>query len=294
MKEESKDIKKNNIIKLQNQKFQQINIEGKNTLLLNERLKFKANQKIINYKVYILKNIPKIPLNFFSIWNYFFKSKIYSIFNSLHTFLLTYALIPLLAYVEKSNKMKIYTYYFLLLLFIQSIIPYLISLLGNKIVWIYNLHIGYLIYIFAGYIIHNYNFSKLSKIIIYLLGISSFFIHLIGTKVLTFKYNRIIVLHKGYLNLPCVIYSCALFLFIKEYSCLITKIVNKKYINKIGSLTLGPFFIHLTLIETISKFPKFANVIKFNLLFNSLIIFLLCIIISLIKKKIPLFKILVP
>ena len=246
------------------------------------------------YKVYILKNLSKISFNFSTIWNYFFESKIYGIFNSLHIFLLTYMLIPLLAFVEKSNKIKIYTYYFFLLLITQAFIPYLINLLEIKIVWIYKLNIGYLIYIFAGYIIHNHIFSKFTKTIIYVLGFLSFLIHLIGTKVLTFRYNRIKKLHKGYLNLPCIFYSCSLFLLVKENCYIITKIINKKFINKIGSLTLGPFFMHLTVRETISKFSKFKNLIDFNLLLYSLIVFSICIFLSFILKKIPLIKILVP
>ena len=246
------------------------------------------------YKVYILKNIPKIILNFSSIWNYFFSSKLYGIYDSLHIFLLTYMLIPLLAFIEKTKKIRIYTYYFFLLLSTQAFIPYIISLYGNKIVWIYKLNIGYLIYIFGGYIIHNYSFSTNAKIKIYILGIISFLIHLNGTKILTFRYKRIITLHKGYLNLPCILHSSSFFLFVKDNYYLITKIINKKYIQKIGSLTLGPFFMHLTVKETISKFIKIQKAISFNLLFHSLFIFSICIILSLFLKKIPLLKILVP
>ena len=245
-------------------------------------------------KVYILKNIPKINLNFSSIWNYFFKSEMYKTFNSLHIFLLTYILIPLLAHVEKANKIRIYSYYFFLLFITQAIIPYIISLFGNKIIWIYNLNIGYIVYIFGGYIIQNYSFTKFTKIIIYILGAFSFIIHLMGTQVLTFKYHKIIRLHKGYLNAPCIIYSCALFLFVKEYFFIITKIINQKYINKIGSLTLGPFFIHLTLREVIEKFARFKKLMSLNLLLYSFVNFSICIIISYILKKIPLLKLLVP
>ena len=246
------------------------------------------------YKFYILKNIENINFNFYDIWNYFFKSKMYRIFDSLHIFLLTYSLIPLLAFVERSSKIFIYSYYFFFLLITQSFIPYIFSLFGNKMIWIYRLNIGYLIYIFAGYIIHNYTFSIFLKVIIYLSGIFGFLIHLFGTQILAFRYKKIIKLHKGYLNLPCILYSCSLFLFIKNNFCFVSKIMNKKFINKIGSLTLGPFFIHLPLRETIFKFVMLNKLIGFNRLFYSLILFTLCIIISSILKKIPFLKILVP
>ena len=162
------------------------------------------------------------------------------------------------------------------------------------VIWIYKLNIGYLIYIFAGYIIHYYHFSKFAKVMIYILGILSFFIHLIGTNILTFRYKKIIKLHKGYLNLPCIIHSCSFFFFLKEYSYLITKTINKNYINEIGSLTLGPFFMHLAVNETISKFTKFKKLIDFNLLFHTLVNFSICLILSFILKKIPIINFLVP
>lgn len=246
------------------------------------------------FKVYILKNTGKIIFSFRNVWNYFFLSKINHIFKSLHIFILTYLLIPLVSFVEKNNKIRIYSYYFFVLLIVQGIIPYLISLFGNKLVWIYNLNVGYLIYIFAGYIIHNHVFSKYSKIVIYLLGISFFLVHLIGTKYLTLKYKHIILIHKGYNNLPPILYSCAMFLFIKEYSYLIFNIINKKYINKLGSLTLGPFFLHYAVKETLFEFKEFNKFIRINLIFYTFVIFSICIIISFILKQIPLLKILVP
>ena len=240
------------------------------------------------YKANILNNIPKITFDFSSLWNYFFLSKIFHIFKSLHIFLLTYMLIPLLAFIEKQKKIRIFSYYFFLLLITQAAIPYLIKLFGNKIVWIYNLDIGYLIYIFAGYIIHNHKFSKIEKYMIYTLGILSFCVDFIGTKISTFKHKKINIIHKGYLNLPCILYSCALFLLIKEHCNIIFKFIKKRHINLIGSLTLGPFFLHFPVIETIIKFPEFNNLISFNILFKSLVIFFICILLSGLLKKIPL------
>lgn len=246
------------------------------------------------YKVYFLKSLKFEKLNFINIWNYFFLSKISNIFNSLHIFLLTYMLIPLLAYVEKEKKMNIYLYYFFLLLFTQSVVPYLITIFRIKIAWIYKLKVGYLIYIFAGYIIHNYNFLSYQKFIIYLLGTLSFFIHLIGTKTMYFRDKAKIRLHKGYLNLPAILHSCAIFLFLKENSYFILKKVNKNIINNIASLTFGPFFLHYPILETIQIFPKLYNYLFFNTLLFSFFIFCLCLLISYILKKIPILRLLVP
>ena len=132
------------------------------------------------------------------------------------------------------------------------------------------------------------------KLLIYLLGIISLLIHIIRTKILTIRYKKVITLHKGYLNLPCIIYSCSLFLLLKEYNYLLFKIFDKKIINKIGSLTIGPFFIHLPVIDLCRNIFK-INIFSFSYrLFGGIIITIICLIITFFLKKLPLIKYLVP
>lgn len=253
------------------------------------------------YRVYFLKNFNKQQLNFINIWNLFYKCKIYFIFHSFHHFILVYMVIPLIAYVDKSKKIKIYSYCFIALILTQSLIPYLINLLCPNLAWIYSINSGYIIYIFPGYIIQNYKFSKIFKLIIYILGFIGLLIHMFGTQILTIKYKRINTLHKGYFNIPCILYSCSIFLFItknngyvKEYSYIILNIIKKKYIYKIGSLTIGPFFIHLPMMDTIDKYYKIN---KYSLAYRFLGGILICIIsfiITFIMKMIPIVNYLVP
>ena len=246
------------------------------------------------YKAYFIKGINKSKITFKFVWNLYYGHKVYSIFKSIHSFILLYLIIPLITFVEKEQKLKIYTYCFVTLLLSQAFIPYLINVFHLNLVWIYKINVGYLIYIFAGYIIQNYKFYKIEITIIYFLGIFGLLIHIIGTKILTLKYKRIILLHKGYLNLPCILYSSSVFLFIKENSNLLFKFINKKFINKISSLTIGPFFMHLPLIQLFRKYFK-INVYSLNYrLFGGIIICIICLIITFILKKIPLINYLVP
>ena len=246
------------------------------------------------YKAYFLKSINKTKITFKDLWNLYYGHKVYDIMSSLHSFLLLYLMIPLLAFVEKSKKLKIYSYCFITLLLCQAFFPYLINIFGLNLIWIYNINVGYLIYIFAGYIIQKYKFPLLAKIIIYFLGIFGLLIHIIGTKILTLKYKRIILLHKGYLNLPCILYSCSLFLFIKENSNLIFKLINKKFITNIGSLTLGPFFMHTPIIDFSRKYFQIDLYSLNYRLFGGIIICIICLIITFILKKIPLINYIVP
>lgn len=246
------------------------------------------------YRVYFLKNLQKEKLNFVNIWNLFYSSRINSIFSSFHHFIITYMIIPLIAYVDKSKKIELYSYCFITLIITQSLIPYLIKIFEPNLLWIYTFNPGFIIYIFPGYIIQNYKFPVIFKIIIYILGFIGLIIHMYGTQILTIKHKEIIRLHKGYFNIPCILYSCSIFLFIKEYSYCIQKIINRKYINIIGALTIGPFFIHLPMIDTIHKY---FNVDIYDLnyrLFGGIAICSISLIITFIMKKIPIINYLVP
>ena len=246
------------------------------------------------YKVYLIKNLKKQKITITNIWNLYYQHKIYRIFESLHSFISLYTIIPLLAYIEKTNKIKVYSYCFITLFLSQSFFPNLIKIFNLKLTWIYNINVGYLIYIFAGYIIHNYKFSKSQKIIIYFFGISSLLIHIFGTQILTLKYKKIKMLYKGYLNFPCILYSCTVFIFIKDISNFVFRFINKKFINKISSLTLGPFFLHLPIKELCLKF---LHINKFNFsyrLFGGIFICIICLIITFFLKKIPLINYIVP
>jgi hypothetical protein len=196
-------------------------------------------------------------------------------------------IIPSIAYVEKSKKIKLYSYCFITLVITQSLIPYLINIFKPNLLWIYNFNPGYIIYIFPGYIIQNYKFHVILKLIIYILGFFGLFIHMYGTQILTIQYKKIILLHKGYFNIPYIIYSCSTFLFIKESSYYLLKIINRKYINKIGALTIGPFFIHLPIIDTIHKYFKVDRYGLNYRLFGGIAICSISLIITFIMKKIP-------
>lgn len=249
---------------------------------------------IYYYNVYLIKVFKKEKITFVYLWNLYFKCKLNRIFSSIHSFIIIYMIIPLIAFVEKSQKIKIYSYCFITLLIGQIFIPYLIKLIQPKLVWIYIIKVDKIIYIFAGYIIQNLKFSYSTKLILYFVGIICLMIHFYGTQILTIKYRKIVRLHKGYLNFPCVIYSCSLFLFIKENCYILFKLINKNNINKIGTLTFGPFFLHMIIKDTYDKYFKPNRLSIIYRLFGGIIIFFICLILTYFLKKIPFVNYIVP
>ena len=247
------------------------------------------------YRVYVVKNIKKPKLNFIGIYNLYFRSELYPIINSLRVFIFGYMIIPLIAYVNKSNKIQIYTYCFLLLFINQSFIPYLYKYFPQyNLRWPYNNNSGYIIYLFAGYIIHNYNLGFIFKLFIYLSGIIGLLLRLIISHYLTMKYKRPDSTEINYVGLPIVIYSCAVFLFIKENLVFLVKNQRSKYINFIGSLSMGPFFLHYILIWGLPLLFNY-NELSINFrFFGAFIISFISFFITYLIKKIPILKYLTP
>ena len=246
------------------------------------------------YRIYFVKNLKKREFDLVYLLNLFFENKLYGLFYSFHIFITTYMIIPLLAYVEKQKKIYIYIYCFLTLLTTQSLIPYIFDVFKINIIWPYKIKAGYIIYIFSGYIIQNYKFSKAMKLFIYLIGLIFFLVQLIGTHILTYKNKKLCFTHFGDERFPTIIYSNSLFLFIKDNCYLLFKIVNKNVVNLLGSLTIGPFFLHWPVIDFFQKYPKLIfniNIFTFN---GGTLIFIICLILTYILKKIPIVNILVP
>ena len=234
-------------------------------------------------------------LNFITLYKLYFNNELYPIIDSLRIFIYGYMVIPLIAYVQKINKIQIYSYCFLILLINQSIIPYLLKFNRNNIViWPYNYDSGYIIYVFAGYIIQNHRFEKKYKILIYISGSIGLFMRLFIAHYLTFKYKEVDRTQINYQNVSIVFYSCSVFLFIKENCNHLFKIININYIYKIGSLSLGPFFLHYMIIWSL---PYLFNINKnhFNYrFFGAFIISIICFMITAVIKKIPFIKYLIP
>ena len=238
------------------------------------------------YRRYFLNNLTIENFDLVTLLNIFFENKLYGLFRSFHIFIITYMIIPLLAYVEKQKKIKIYSYCFCTLLITQSLIPYLINIFKLNISWPYKIEVGYIIYIFSGYIIQNHRLQKSINIFIYIIGFFAFLIQLIGCHILTYRHNKINFFHTGFLKLPTILYCNSLFLFIKEYYYLLTKIVTNNVIKKLGSLTIGPFFLHYPVINFFQKYPKIIFGIKLFTFYGGTFICIICFILTYILKKI--------
>ena len=109
------------------------------------------------------------------------------------------------------------------------------------------------------------------------------------------KAGQIVQTYKGYNNVPAVLYSIAVFVFIKQLSQRINE-QGRLYglICRFAGYTFAVYLIHwyvLDLLTKIFKLDEFSIVYRVGMPF---IIIPICIIIAFVLKKIPIVKRIVP
>ena len=104
---------------------------------------------------------------------------------------------------------------------------------------------GYILYVVLGYLLGTAEITKNKRIIIYILGIFGFLCHFLGTMLLS-PIDRVNDLFKGYLNFPCVLYSVAVFIFVKytNFSKLFEYPGFSETFNLVKSCSLPIYLIH--------------------------------------------------
>lgn len=128
---------------------------------------------------------------------------------------------------------------------------------------------------------------------IYLAGIAGLLAHIIGTYVCSIRAGEISALYKGYNNLPCFLYSMAIFLFFKNVG---QKIQGKamQIIKKLSNYTFGVYLMHWFIMEFIMNvFHANIYALKFRI-GAAFVIAAICMAITAVVQKIPVLKRILP
>lgn len=211
---------------------------------------------------------------------------IYWFFGALFS---VYLCIPLISCIPKAVRIKIFAYIVIVSFIFNSLIPFVCSVFS--IPYVQNVTIpianGYIFYVLLGYILHNVEILRVQRWVLYILAIVGLLLHMVGTYYLSYEANGVVQTYKGYLNVPCILYSIGIFVAIKEIGELIQSKKIIKIINTIGSYTFAIYLLHWFVIN--------AGVIILNVdllsttyrIGGSFIVYFICIIITCIIRKIP-------
>ena len=267
-----------------------------------EYFKRRAKKALIPYLVWSIimlfyliatKHYKFSDISFVFMWNGLMNGKILSYYWFFAPLFCIYLCIPLFASVEKSKRKKVYSYLVIAAFVLNIFIPFASKLFNLYLSTSVNILVcaNNMIYPLIGYLLDKYDLQKRDRIIIYILGIIGLLAHIIGTYVLSAKAGILIDTFKGYCNLPCLLSSVSVFLFIKE----LCKRVNlPKIFNKLSKYTFEFYLMHYVVIDLFRLIFKpdirriwFRTTMPF-------IVIPVVILITWLLRKIPIVKKIVP
>jgi surface polysaccharide O-acyltransferase-like enzyme len=204
-----------------------------------------------------------------------------------------YLFSPVLILFVKHSSQRINLFVLLVWFFFCSLFPFLnglIPLLKINFFGPFGIYLGYFL---LGYVLFTKDFSRVERLLIYVLGVLSYFITFYGTYYYTHEQGgTFFPIFYTYNSPNVLLMSIAIFVFFK-YNCNF-KMKNTKVLTKISSLTFGVYLIH----------PYFLGIsmrnTHFNFLYNDhllitipligMTVFIICLILSYIISIIPIIK----
>ena len=236
-------------------------------------------------------------LNFVYIINGILNTSFVQIYWFFIPLFLWYAVVPIFAHIDKNKRDFLYLFVVAMFFVINSLIPFLNNVFSLNLNYNLSFNIGGQAFFYAltGYLISKVNFSKKSQIIIAITSFLGLMLHIFGTYYLSVNAGKIVDTYKGYFNVPCILYSLGIFVFIKNIS---DTVFNNKILNKIvfflKDYTLAIYLLHWFILDIIVYLAKPDMKYLINRLGLPFIIIPLCILITYVIRKIPILKRILP
>lgn len=204
-----------------------------------------------------------------------------------------YLLIPLISCIKEGDKKKI----FVPLSFFLFVFDFVLCNIGTATT-IHRTESDkmslYISYVIVGYLIHKYDMSAIFRRIIYGLGLLGLVLHICMTYVLSYDAGYIVQTWKGYANIPCVLYSVAIFVLIKQIG---ENIKNQKVISVIAYVSEYTFAIYLIHWYIIDYVVELFSIDTRSIIYRvgmPFVLFPICIGITWLVRKIPVLRRILP
>ena len=208
-----------------------------------------------------------------------------------------YLSIPLLATVSKEKKQYVYLYMVVLCFICNICIPFFVNVFNLEFEFPIFISVGsgYIIYLLIGYLLSKNDLSLGIRCVIYVLSVLGLLVHIIGTYKASINAGYIINTYKGYNNLPCVIYSVGVFVFIKNISEKITSDLFWKVINYLSKYTFCVYLMQWFIMDFIRNNISFINIYSmWYRLGAPVFIYAVCMVLTIIMRRIPIIRNIVP
>ena len=159
-----------------------------------------------------------------------------------------YLTIPLFSKIitsEEEDK-KLLWYIVIVFFVFNSLLPYILSVMGINYNYSFSLQIGSLsIFVLLGYLLANTNIEKKKRIILYIMAVLGVSFRYFMTYYFSKKYGYIDKSTWGYTQFHSIILASAVFVFFKNLNYDKISGKTRKLLAKISSCSFGIYLIHL-------------------------------------------------
>lgn len=275
---------------------------------------FAWNIVALLYQVYYKKVIILADVTVVGFLKGMLNSQYLGIYWFLPAILCLYLVLPLFAAVEKDKRRRIFTYFVLLCLVCNKLVPLLLSVFKWDFPWPFQEQgsfLNYIVYALLGYLISEYEPPTWMRWTIYGLAVGAFLAQWLGTYVDSQNIQAVSNLYKGYDKLPSYLYATGIFLLIKRVSEDVMRWKPVRFvIERMAKYTFATYLMHWYLMEMfidMFRAPWFTNlfhtapldtlVVGASMWYRLLTPFLLYAVvmgISWVLRKIPLVKYIIP
>ncbi|MBD8975128.1 acyltransferase [Veillonella magna] len=242
------------------------------------------------FRVSFIKDIPIDQISLIYVINGIANTSFIDIYWFFIPLFICYLSIPIISYLPDGKKIKIFMYGLAISIFFNSFLPFTKNIFSLPINFTVHFPIisGYMTYMLLGYILHHVKLTKKTKISLYLLAVLGLLMHIVGTYVYSMDAGKIVQLYKGYLNIPCILYSIGIFLLFKDVGERYDIYSEKKEIlSFLSQYTFPVYLLHFFILKIFDKvfIINHASII-YRLCFP-IVVFGICILITMTIKKLP-------
>jgi integral membrane protein len=207
-----------------------------------------------------------------------------------------YLSLPLFGLIPAEKQPRVFAYLIGYAFVSFSLLPFLRNISGIDYDWQIHSPVsaGFLLYALLGYYLGKWPPARRWRLLIYALGMGGLLLHCLGTILLS-PPDKVNELFKGYLNFPCVLYAAALFLWARQHDwSWLARGGVARLLTACRNAALGVYVLHIYFIWQMHEyFPQAKQVIGFRI-FGALAIFILCVLIASLIRKLPLLRALIP
>lgn len=207
-----------------------------------------------------------------------------------------YLSMPIFAAVPREKRKSVFGYLLAAAICVNVAIPFFITILHIPVNWPLTVGAasGYLILVLGGVWLQENPPGRKLRLCLYLLGLAGLAAHILGTWRLSMAAGEIVRTYKGYANLPNLMYTFALFVFLGRVGARVMASRCGALVRAVGKYTLPIYLLHWFILDTFERDLHVPVTALWYRLAAPFVIVMIAMAITWLLRKIPGVRAIVP